>query len=392
MRIKRRLKLVKLLEDRSCFLFGPRQTGKTSLLRELLPKATYINLLEMDTYADLSSRPQLLRERAENSDGLILIDEVQRIPELLNEVHNLIESKRIRFLLTGSSARALRKRGVNLLGGRARSYHLHPFSWCELGEQFNLNEALSTGLLPGIYFSRDKQADLRAYVGDYLREEIAAEGAVRNIPAFSRFLHVAGHCHGQIVNYEKIANDSRTPSSTVRAYFQIIRDTLIGYNLEAWRKGSKRKEATSSKFYFFDNGVAQHLQNRRHLALGTPEYGVAFEAYVFHEMKTFIDYEAPNTTINFWRTTTNIEVDFVLDNRVAVEVKASGLVATSDLKGLKAIREESKELTRFIVVSLEPFRRVIDGIEIVPFTEFLDELWSGKLLQAIGDNRDELIR
>jgi len=382
MHIKRQLNLLKLLEDKSCFLFGPRQTGKTSLLKGLLPKASYINLLEMDTYADLSLKPQLLRERAQSSEGLIVIDEVQRIPQLLNEVHNLIESKGIRFLLTGSSARALRKRGVNLLGGRARSYHLHPFSWCELGEQFDLSEALSTGLIPGIYFSRDKQADLRAYVGDYLREEIAAEGAVRNVPAFSRFLHVAGHCHGQIINYEKIANDSRTPSSTVRAYFQIIRDTLLGYNLEAWRKGSKRKESTSSKFYFFDNGVAQHLQNRRHLALGTPEYGVAFEAYIFHELRTYVDYEAPSATINFWRTTTNIEVDFILDNRVAVEVKASSLIATSDLKGLKAIREESNELRRFIVVSLEPVRRIVDGIEVLPCTEFLEELWSGTLTTA----------
>jgi uncharacterized protein len=380
MNIKRRLNLLELLEDRSCFLFGPRQTGKTSLLKALLPKASYINLLEMDTYADLSSKPQLLRERAQHSEGLIVIDEVQRIPELLNEVHNLIESRGIRFLLTGSSARALRKRGVNLLGGRARSYQLHPFSWCELGEHFDLSEALSTGLIPGIYFSRDKHADLRAYVGDYLREEIAAEGAVRNIPAFSRFLLVAGHCHGQVVNYEKVANDSRTPSSTVRAYFQIIRDTLIGYNLEAWRGGSKRKEATSSKFYFFDNGVAQHLQNRRQVAPGTPEYGVAMEAYIFHEIKTFVDYEAPSTAINFWRTTTSIEVDFIIDNRVAVEVKASSLVSKSDLKGLKAIKEESKELRRFIVVSLEPVRRIVDEIEILPLTEFLEELWSGRLM------------
>jgi predicted AAA+ superfamily ATPase len=182
------------------------------------------------------------------------------------------------------------------------------------------------------------------------------------------------------VNYEKVANDSRTPSSTVRAYFQIIRDTLIGYNLEAWRRGSKRKESTSSKFYFFDNGVAQHLQNRRRLAPGTPEYGVALEAYIFHEMRTFIDYEAPSATINFWRTTTNIEVDFVLDSRVAIEVKASSLVAMSDLKGLRAIREESKDLKRFIVVSLEPTRRVVDEIEILPFTEFLGELWSGTLM------------
>lgn len=349
------------------------------MLRELLPGATYINLLEMDTYADFSAQPQLLRQRAASSDGIIIIDEVQRVPHLLNEVHNLIESRGIRFILTGSSARALRKKGVNLLGGRARSYHLHPFSWCELKDKLDLTEALSTGLIPGIYFSKDKHADLRAYVGDYLREEIAAEGAVRNIPAFSRFLQVAGHSHGQIVNYEKISNDSRTPSSTVRSYFQIIRDTLIGYNLEAWKKGSKRKEATSSKFYLFDNGVAQHLQNRRQLSPGTPEFGVAFEAFIFHELKTHIDYEAPEAELNFWRTSTHIEVDFIFDNRLAIEVKASNLVLGADLKGLKAIREESKDLTRFLVVSLEPVKRVVDEIEILPLEEFLEELWGGRL-------------
>jgi len=379
MHIERRLNLSKLLDQKSYFLFGPRQTGKTSLLRSLLPDAIYINLLELDTYADISARPHLLRERIREGTRLVVIDEVQKIPSLLDEVHHLIESKGVKFLLTGPSARALRKRGTNLLGGRARSRHLHPFSWIELGAHFSLTQALSTGLLPGIYFSDDRQADLRAYVGDYLREEIASEGAVRNVPVFSRFLYVAGHCHVKLINYEKIANDARTPSSTVRSYFQILRDTLIGYPLEPWGRGSRRKEVATSKFYFFDNGVAQHLQNRRELAPGTPEFGEAFEAYIFHELKTFIDYEDPSLELHFWRTTTGLEVDFILGSKIAIEVKASSLVSNSDLKGLKAIRSESPDLKKCIVVSLEPVARTVDDIEIFPYQEFLARLWNTQL-------------
>jgi len=379
MHIERRLNLSKLLDQKSYFLFGPRQTGKTSLLRSLLPDAIYINLLELDTYADISARPHLLRERIREGTRLVVIDDVQKIPSLLDEVHHLIESKGVKFLLTGPSARALRKRGTNLLGGRARSRHLHPFSWIELGAHFSLTQALSTGLLPGIYFSDDRQADLRAYVGDYLREEIASEGAVRNVPVFSRFLYVAGHCHVKLINYEKIANDARTPSSTVRSYFQILRDTLIGYPLEPWGRGSRRKEVATSKFYFFDNGVAQHLQNRRELAPGTPEFGEAFEAYIFHELKTFIDYEDPSLELHFWRTTTGLEVDFILGSKIAIEVKASSLVSNSDLKGLKAIRSESPDLKKCIVVSLEPVARTVDDIEILPYQEFLARLWNAQL-------------
>lgn len=378
MRIQRRLNLPNLLNSKSYFLFGPRQTGKTSLLRVSLPDAIYINLLELDTYADLSARPHLLRERIQDNKRSVVIDEIQKIPSLLDEVHNLIESKGVRFLLTGSSARALRKRGTNLLGGRARSRHLHPFSSIELGSEFNLRQALATGLLPGIYFSDDRQADLKSYVGDYLREEIVSEGAVRNVPVFSRFLYVAGHCHGKLINYEKVANDSRTAASTVRSYFQILRDTLIGYNLEPWRRGSKRKEVATNKFYFFDNGIAQHLQNRKEVALGTPEFGEAFEAYIFHELKTFIDYEEPSLELHFWRTSTGLEVDFILGNEIAIEVKASSLVPHSELKGLRAIKEESPAISKFIVVSLEPTPRTVDGIEILPYQEFLSRLWDGQ--------------
>jgi len=377
MDIERRLDLATMLSAKSYFLFGPRQTGKTWLIRKSLPEAIYINLLELDTYADLSRQPQLLRERVTNPNQVVVIDEVQKIPSLLDEVHNLIETKRVRFLLTGSSARSLKKNGANLLGGRARSRFLHPFSWSELKTNFNLNSALSTGLIPGIYFSDDKHADLRAYVGDYLREEIAAEGLVRSVPSFSRFLYVAGLCHGKLINYEKIANDSRVAASTVRSYFQILRDTMIGYNLEVWRHGSKRKEATTSKFYFFDNGVAQHLQNRKELAAGTPEYGEALEAFIFHELKTFIDYESPDAELSFWRTHTGLEVDFIFNNQVAIEVKATSLATGSDLKGLRAIREESSSLKRFILVTLEEQERSVEGVEILPLNKFLKMLWSG---------------
>lgn len=377
--VPRRLNIANLLKYKSHFLFGPRQTGKTCLLRTVLPEATYLNLLELDTYADLSAKPQLLRQRIQNPNIPVIIDEVQKLPNLLDEVHNLIESKGVKFLLTGSSARSITRKGATLLGGRARSRLLHPFSWSELQEHFRLDQALSTGLLPGIYFSDDRHADLKAYAGDYLKEEIAAEGAVRNIPSFSRFLSVAGYCHGKLINYEKVANDSRVASSTVRTYFQVLRDTYLGYNLEPWRHGSKRKEVATNKFYFFDNGVAQYLQNRRELAQGTPEFGDAFEAFIFHELKTYIDYEAPSMPLSFWRTSSGIEVDFIINDSIAIEVKASTLISSSELKGLKAIQEESTDLKRFFVVCLEPISRRVDGIEIIHYAEFLKLLWSGNL-------------
>ncbi|MFM7290417.1 MAG: ATP-binding protein [Planctomycetia bacterium] len=283
----------------------------------------------------------------------------------------------MRFLLTISSARRLFARGVNLLGGRARMKTLHPFTWQELGQAFSLAKALETGLLPSIYFSDDPRADLEAYVGQYLKEEIAAEATVRNLPAFSRFLPVAGLANGRLINYTNIANDAQVPRATVQEYFQILRDTLLGVDLPAWKATVKRKPIATSKFFFFDIGVAHHLQQRRHVAAGTPEFGEAFEAFFHHELRTYCDYAGP-FTLHYWRSTSGFEVDFILDDRTAIEVKAKPTVGDHDLRGIRALCEEGS-ITRPIVASLEAVPRRVDRIEILPWQMVLERLWSGDL-------------
>lgn len=375
--IARQLDLRKLISRKSAFLLGPRQTGKTTLIRESLADCRCYNLLHTDVFLRLSQRPSRLREEIGPSESLVVIDEVQKLPILLDEVQALIDDRGLRFLLTGSSARRLRTRGVNLLGGRALMKTLHPLVWKELGDAFSLSRALETGLLPSIYFSEDPRSDVEAYVGQYLKEEIAAEAAVRNLPAFSRFLPVAGLSNGRLINYSNIANDAQVPRATVQEYFQILRDTLIGIDLPAWKQSVKRKPIATNKFYFFDVGVAHHLQQRRHLAPGTPEFGEAFEAFFHHELRSYCDYAGP-CPLHYWRSTSGFEVDFILDDRTAIEVKAKPIVGDQDLRGLKAIREEGV-LSRAIVASLETIPRRVDGIEILPWQMVLERLWAGDL-------------
>ena len=374
--IPRQLDLVPLLERRSYFLFGPRQTGKTHLIRAALSSHRCYDLLRTDVFARLSHSPNLLREEITDEDGIVIIDEIQKLPVLLDEVHLLIEERGVRFLLTGSSARKLRRGGVNLLGGRARTKRLHPFIARELGEQFDLNRALDVGLVPPIYLSDEPWADLAAYVGAYLQEEVAAEALVRSIPAFSRFLTVAGVCHAKIINYTKIGNDAQVPKTTVQEYFHILKDTLIATELPAWRQTVKRKALATSKLYFFDTGVARWLQRRCGLQPGAPEYGEAFEAYLHHELQTYCDYES-GADLHYWRSTSGFEVDFVLGERTAIEVKAKANVTERDLKGLRALKEEAL-LDNYIVVCLEDRpRRKPDGIQILPRHDFLERLWEG---------------
>ena len=274
--IARTINLPGLLAKKSYFLLGPRQTGKSFLIRQTLPGLRVFDLLDSPTYLSLSRNPERIAEELTENDKTVVIDEIQRLPHLLNEVHRLIEARRIRFLLTGSSARKLRQGGVNLLGGRARTQYLHPLTSHELGTEFELARAAEYGLLPSIYFSDDPRADLEAYAGTYLQQEIIAEGATRNAPAFSRFLKVAALCNGTIVNFTKIANDAQVPRTTVYEYFEILKDTLILHELPAWKKSVKRKPLSSSKYYFFDVGVAAALQGR-FFRSDTPEFGQALE-------------------------------------------------------------------------------------------------------------------
>jgi uncharacterized protein len=372
--LPRCLALAALLEKKSHFLFGPRQTGKTSLIRDTLKPDYSYNLLESDTFLALQRRPALLREQVLERGSLVVIDEIQKIPQLLDEVQLLIEERGARFLLTGSSARKLRRSGVNLLGGRLRSRTLHPFVSAELGE-FDLWKVLSYGTLPSIYFSDAPAEDLRAYAGDYLREEIAHEGLTRNIGAFARFLEVAALCNGQVLNIASIANDAQVPRTTVHEYFEILKDTLLGFELPAIGTLKNRKGITSSKFYFFDVGVARELQGRSEVHSRSADVGEAFEAWIFHELRAAVDY-ALYKTLHYWRTVTQQEVDFILNETCAIEVKATERANGSDLKGLRAIEEE-RPMRHRILVCREARARIVDGIEVLPYREFLKRLWQG---------------
>ncbi|CAB5082854.1 hypothetical protein D3OALGA1CA_343 [Olavius algarvensis associated proteobacterium Delta 3] len=370
--IDRIVDLNALLAKKSHFLLGPRQTGKTFLIRHKLTEARVYDLLDAEVYLTLSRHPGRISEEIQPDDRIVAIDEIQRLPELLNEVHRLIESRGLRFLLTGSSARKLRRGGINLLGGRARTKYLHPLTYKELDTRFDLFQAIKCGLIPSIYFSDEPRADLHAYAGSYLQQEIMAEGTTRNIPAFSRFLHVAALCNATIVNFTNVANDAQVARTTVYEYFEILKDTLILHELPAWRKSKKRKPLASSKYYFFDIGVVSVLQDREFRA-GAPEFGEAFETYLMHELKCFSDYVS-GVRLSYWRSTSGFEVDFILGDHTAVEVKAKKNISANDIKPLRMLAEEAL-LKRYVCVSLEPRRRKIGIVEILPYQEFLDLLW-----------------
>lgn len=371
--IPRILDLKSLLEQKSHFLLGPRQTGKTFWIRYCLPNVLFYDLLDTSTFLALSQNPGQIEQELRTQDTTVVIDEIQRLPELLNEVQRLIENRKTHFLLTGSSARKLRRGGVNLLGGRARTKYLHPLTFSELGSSFNLGQVIERGTLPSIYFSGDPKADLDAYTGSYLQQEIIAEGTTRNIPAFSRFLKVAALCNSQIVNFTNLANDAQVPRTTVYEYFEILKDTLILHELPAWKKSRKRKPIVSSKYYFFDIGVVGHLQGRA-FAPGTSEFGEAFETYLFHELLSYRDYKS-GEDLHFWKSTTGLAVDFILGDHTAIEVKAKAIISPNDIKSLTALSEE-KQFKHYLCVSLEKRTRTVGPISILPYQEFLKNLWA----------------
>lgn len=376
--IPRLLNLPPLLENRSHFLFGPRQTGKSTLLRAQFPDSPIYNLLDNTLYNELLRNPRLIREEVNAREAsVVVIDEIQRLPELLNEVHLMIEEHGVRFVLSGSSARSLRRRGVNLLGGRARTRRLHPFVSKELSGRLDLDRALEFGLLPSVYFSDAPNEDLKAYVESYLSEEIAAGGRTRSLAAFARFLDVVGLSHGQMINFERIANESQVPASTVRNYYQILKDSFLVHEVRSYSETRIRKAYNTSKYFLFDIGVARQIQGRSGLAKRTPEYGQAFESFIHQELIVYCDnhdIEAPM----YWRSRSNFEVDFVFDG-IGIEVKASSNIGSHDLRGLRALREEGL-LSHYFLVSMVDRMRIVDGdFVVLPWRMFLDALWSGQL-------------
>jgi predicted AAA+ superfamily ATPase len=377
-RIKKRILELNLPANRSAFLWGPRKTGKTYWINRNFADSVIIDLLKTDVFADYASRPYILRERYQEYQKLIVIDEIQMVPDLLNEIHWLIENTDVSFLMTGSSARKLRRRHANLLGGRAWRYIMAPLTYAET-EGFDLEQIVISGLLPPHFLSSDPVQDLRSYVADYLKEEIAAEAVIQNIPAFAEFLRVAALTSGELLNYTNTARETGVSAKVVRNYYQILEDTLLGFRIQPWRKVKNRRLIETEKFYLFDAGVANYLA-RRTPRIGTPEFGNSFEHYILMELKAYQAYKNPELDIRYWRTSTGFEVDFILgDMNVAVEVKGSHRVHSTHARGLKALLEEHA-VKQAVIVSLENQPRKPDSlIEILPWQFFLEALWSGEL-------------
>jgi len=385
MEIVDRLLRIDLPPAQSAFLWGPRKTGKTTYLRKEFPKSLVYDFLKTDLFIELSKQPSLLREQILAQPDRILeqpviLDEAQKIPQVLDEVHWLIENKKLRFILCGSSARKLKRGRANLLGGRAWRYEMFPLSWPEI-KNLDLIRALNHGLIPLHYVQNRYDKSLKAYVQDYLKEEIFAEGLTRNIPAFSRFFDAMGYSHGQLINYSNIARECGVDSKTVKEYFQILIDTLLGTRVEPFKKRQGTQVISkASKFYLFDVGVAGAITKRKIHEEKGPVFGQAFEHFILMQILAHNSYQELDYPINFWRTKTGLEVDFILGSgEVAVEVKGAGRLDSRDMKPLLAfVREYSPRMA--IIVCNEKAKRIHGKILVLPWREFLDELWAGKII------------
>lgn len=377
---KRLLNLPKTLKY-SFFLWGPRQVGKTSLLKSQYPDTPMIQLLKTDEFALFQTRPQTLRERVrQNNWKFVIIDEVQKVPQLLDEVHYLIEEDKVQFGLCGSSARKLKRGHANLLGGRAHRYALSGLVSEELKEAFSIERILNHGYMPMIYDSENAFLNLKAYCGDYLKEEIFAEGLVRNLQPFARFLEIAALGDTEVLNYVTVARDCGVSAPTVKSYYEILEDTLLARTLPAYVLRPKRRTVQSSKFYFSDVGVVNYLAQRGSIVVRTPNWGKAFENWVFHELTTYLEYKSRPEQLSYWRLSTGVEVDFIVGHMLcAIEAKASERINQDHLKGLRELKVDYAVGSR-IVVSMESISRVTeDGIQILSYLDFAGKLWRGEL-------------
>ena len=378
-KVSKRLFSLDLPAHQSAFLWGPRKVGKSYWIHHFLKNPTVIDLLQTNVFADYATRPSLLRERYQGHKELIVIDEIQKIPALLDEIHWMIENGRHHFLLTGSSARKLKRGHANLLGGRAWRKTMLPLSFMET-EGFDLEKVMVSGLLPSHFLSDNPREDLRAYVADYLKEEIAAEALVQNIPAFSEFLRVSALNSSELLNYTNISREVGLSQKMVRTYFDILEDTLLGFRVQPWKKSKTRRMILTEKFYLFDVGVANFLINREP-KMKTPEFGKSFEHFILMELRAYQAYRKPDMPLYYWRSSTGQEIDFILGEReVAIEVKASSRVHEVDLRAFSAIREDVP-IKKCFVVSLETMpRKMSDGTMVLPWQQFLENLWAGKVI------------
>lgn len=365
----------------SAFLWGARQVGKTTWLTSQYPNCRVYDLLRPSEFERLLRRPEILSEELEDygESDTVIIDEIQKLPQLLDEVHSLIQRKNIRFILSGSSARKLKRLGTNLLGGRATREQMYPLVSAEIPD-FNLVRAVNNGMIPRHYMVQNPWERLRGYIGVYLSEEIREEALTRNLQTFSRFLEVAAQCDGEMLVYKNIAQDCGIDYRTVKEYFTILEDTLVGYFVPAFVATRKRKALSTPKFYLFDVGVANYLRHCRNLTPGSDDFGHAFEHFIIQELIAYIGYNHVEERLSYWRSASGYEVDAVIgEGRLAIEIKSSDEAKSRHTRGLKAFSEEYPD-ARLIVVSLDKYRRKMNDVEVFPALEFLDNLWKGLIV------------
>lgn len=375
-------RIIQLPDKQSFFLFGPRQTGKSSLIQSRLGDSAWtVSLLHSEDYTRYAKHPGQYRldvaEKQKSGITRFVLDEVQRVPELLNEVHALLEQfPACQFIMLGSSARKLMRGGANLLGGRAVRRFLFPFTRQELGDTFRLDNALRFGTLPPLtdLSDTDKQDILRAYSDTYLREEIQMEGLVRNLGGFYRFLEVAASASGEMLNFTNIARECQLQARSVLSYYEILEDTLIGFRLLPWLKSERKRLVAHPKFYFFDTGITNAINRRLAEPPDSRLYGRLFEHFMILEAYRHIHYSASESRLFFWRTNTGAEVDLLMEKHGrltgAFEFKSAMEVGGDDFSGLRAFRTDNPEVPLTVVYrGLHPYET--DGIRVIPWQQFL---------------------
>ena len=360
------------------------QTGKSSLIANQIQDDVKLSwsLLNARTRR-CQADPGVLRDEIGTRGILVIIDEIQKVPELMDEVHLLIEETDIRFLLTGSSARRLKEQGVNLLGGRAGKMNLHPFVWPEIRELHpTLDKILKYGMIPAVFLSDTPDDFLDDYINVYLQEEIAGEGLVRQLPKFERFLEVAALTNAEEINYTNIASDVMMSRGSITEWYGILYDTMIGFSVPPYTKTKKRKAVDTERFYYFDVGIVRFLMGLGDIVDTQTEYGKLFETYIAQELSAYLDYNSRKEKLSYWRTRqSSFEVDFVIGDEVAIETKTTKIVnEKKDLRGLRALKEEGI-FKKYIVVSRDSITRTTDdGIILLPWNLFLEWLWDGKII------------
>jgi len=377
----KRILSLDITEARAAILFGPRKVGKTTFLNQKYPKAIYLDLLKTDLRAEFQMAPARLREIVlEAPKKLYIIDEVQKVPALLDEVHWCLENTKAQFILCGSSARKLKRGAGNLLGGRAFKYELYPLVSFEIPD-FDLMKAINQGLIPQHYKSHQAQKFLKAYIEQYLQEEIIEESQIRKLASFQRFLEVAALMNGELLNYANVGSDCGVSGKTVREYYQILEETLLGFTLEPWRKVKTRKLIETAKFYLFDLGVIRYLKGIDSISPRTQEFGNSFETFLINEVRAYLGYKQSSQHLFYWKTTSGLEVDLIIGQmNVALEFKSTDKVRNDHLNGLKAIIEEQQPKKAILVCLDTVSRKLENGIRILHFEKFLDELWAGKII------------